>query len=155
MGLEKGAKLRSVFQPRELYCFVQRQEKGPRCLRDPLLAISAGAKEVYVVAESVDDVASEPRGVRQEERNERCGGLSRFDTVRRHRQAHRLRALLTDRFNVSGSREQLRKEDRVPGTPGVKAHAIDLETMLHARNRQSPEADHPLLRVRVDADPVA
>src|SRR6266446_6643000 len=126
MGLEKGAKLRSVFQPRELYCFVQRQEKGPRCLRDPLLAISAGAKEVYVVAESVDDVASEPRGVRYEERNERRGWLSRFDTVRGHRQAHWQAARFAGRLYARGFFQQLRKEDCVPCAPGVKAHAIGL-----------------------------
>src|SRR5262249_6384564 len=45
--------------------------------------------------------------------------------------------------------------ERVPGAPSMKPRTVQLEAVLCLGDREAPEADHTLLVVGVDADPVA
>ena len=107
-----------------------------------------------VVAEVLDDVLSEARAVRREERDADRARINRFDPVGRNTEPHRCAGGFADGIDSRRLSQKLGKEKGVPGAPCVELYAIDLEAMPRLRDRDTPKADHPLRFVTVNANPV-
>jgi len=151
---KEGTELKLILPTGQLGCLVEGKDEGSRRFRDPGFSVFSGAEEMDVVAEVLDDVLLEARAVRRQERDTDRARIDRFDALGRDAEPHRFPAGFADGLDPRRLSQKLGKEECVPGAPCVELHTVDLEAVLHLPYRETPEADHSVGLVAVNANPV-
>src|SRR5258708_4056363 len=115
--------------PTQLERVVQFQQECAVMRGQPGTSACRVGEEVDVVAEVSDDVAVDG-SFRCEERHDGLFGRTYPHLVGSDRQRDRLTALRIDGPHFRVGVQDARKEKRVPRTPGVETHAVDVELVL-------------------------